>query len=154
MSTEQKNASAAQTEYPQLLLENQLCFPFYACARKIVNLYIPYLKPLGITYTQYIVFMVLWEKQEVSVRELCTRLFLDSGTLTPMLKKMEKDGYVTRRRSAEDERVTLIRITDAGMALREQAAEIPFKVGGCLKLPAEEADCLYKIMYQLLEEFQ
>ncbi len=153
MSEDLKKTSAEQTEYPQLLLENQLCFPFYACARKIVSLYTPYLKPLGITYTQYIVFMVLWEKREVSVRELCSRLYLDSGTLTPLLKKMEKDGLVTRRRSDEDERVTLVRITDKGMALREPASEIPLQVGGCLKLPAEDAQNLYQIMYKLLGEF-
>ena len=146
---------AKQTDkYAALKLENQLCFPLYAAAREVVNYYTPFLSELGITYTQYIAFMVLWENDGIAVGELGRRLFLDNGTLTPMLKKLEKDGYVTRRRSAEDERVTLIRITDAGMALREQAAEIPFKVGGCLKLQAEEADCLYKIMYQLLEEFQ
>ena len=86
----------------QLLLENQLCFPLYACARKVTGLYTPYFKPLGITYTQYLVFLSLWEKDNVPVGDLCHRLALDSGTLTPLLKKMEAEGYVTRTRSAKD----------------------------------------------------
>ena len=79
-------------DYEQLKLKNQMCFPLYACARKIVNAYTPFLKPVGLTYTQYIVFMVLWEKEEVSVGELGTSLHLDAGTLTPLLKKLEKEG--------------------------------------------------------------
>lgn len=139
-------------EYPQLLLENQLCFPFYACARRIVNLYTPHLKKLGITYTQYIVFMVLWQDRCVSVKELCQRLYLDSGTLTPMLKKMEQEGFVCRTRSREDERITLIEITEKGMVLREQAKDIPAAVGTCIAMPAEEAVMLHRTLYQILEK--
>ena len=105
-------------KYEQLKLENQLCFPMYACARKIVNAYTPYLKPLGLTYTQYIVFMVLWEKESVTVGQLGEALRLDAGTLTPLLKRLEKEGYVTRKRSTEDERITLVSITEKAAALQ------------------------------------
>ena len=89
---------------PQLKLENQLCFPLYACAREVVGLYTPYLKPLGLTYTQYLVFLVLWENEKISMSDLCKKLYLDSGTLTPLLKKLETAGYIERIRSQEDER--------------------------------------------------
>ena len=107
-------------EYEQLLLKNQLCFPLYACGRKIVSAYTPYLKPLGLTYTQYVVLMVLWEKESVNVGQLGSTLRLDAGTLTPLLKRLEKDGYITRARSKEDERVTVINITQAGNALKKK----------------------------------
>ncbi|MBQ9580497.1 MAG: MarR family transcriptional regulator [Lachnospiraceae bacterium] len=119
-------------EYEQLKLENQLCFPLYACARKIVNAYTPYLKPLGLTYTQYIVFMVLWDKEKVTVGELGKTLSLDAGTLTPLLKKLEKEGYITRERSAEDERVTELVITGKGNDLKEKCKDIPSKVASVL----------------------
>ncbi len=131
-------------------LENQLCFPLYACARRVVNLYEPYFKPLDITYTQYIVFLVLWEERRVSVGELSKRLFLDSGTLTPLLKKLEKEGYVERRRSTADERVVEVSITEKGLALRTAAAEIPSQVGGCICLEPEEAQTLYRLLYKML----
>ena len=134
-----------------LLLENQLCFPLYACSRRIVNLYTPYFQPLGITYTQYIVFLVLWEKDGVSVRELGERLYLDSGTLTPLLKKMEEAGFVTRRRSTDDGRVVRIWLTDRGRALRAEVEQIPLRLGGCLPLTAEEAKVLHGLLYRLLE---
>ena len=134
-----------------LLLENQLCCPLYACSRRIVNLYTPYFQPLGITYTQYIVFLVLWEKDGVSVRELGERLYLDSGTLTPLLKKMEEAGFVTRRRSTDDGRVVRIWLTDRGRALRAEVEQIPLRLGGCLPLTAEEAKVLHGLLYRLLE---
>ena len=137
-------------ELPQLMLENQLCFPLYAAARSVVNRYTPYLKPLGLTYTQYIVFLVLWEAGEITVGELCRKLYLDNGTLTPMLKKLEEAGTVIRTRSKDDERVVTVRLTEKGWALREKAAEIPAKVGGCVRLSAEEAGQLYYILYKLL----
>ena len=108
-----------------LKLENQLCFPLYAAARKVTAKYTPYLKPLGLTYTQYIAMMVLWDKKEASVGELCEKLYLDNGTLTPLLKKLEAEGYVTRTRSEEDERVVKIRLTEKGAALEEKCAHIP-----------------------------
>jgi DNA-binding MarR family transcriptional regulator len=140
-------------EYEQLKLRNQICFPLYACARKITSAYTPFLKPLGLTYTQYVVFMVLWEREKISVGELGKELFLDAGTLTPLLKTLEKNGYVTRCRSKEDERVTMISITPEGEALKEKCKDIPFKVGGlCPTLKSEEdAKTLYRILYGILE---
>ena len=137
--------------FDPLRLENQLCFPLYACARKIVNLYTPYFKPLGITYTQYIVFMVLWAQDGVSVRTLGEKLYLDSGTLTPVLKKMESAGYVRRERSREDERVTRVWLTDAGRAMREKCEEIPVQLSRSIELSADEAQTLYRLLYRFLE---
>ena len=140
-----------KNELDPLRLENQLCFPLYACSRKVVNMYTPYFQPLGITYTQYIVFLVLWENDGVSVRELGQRLYLDSGTLTPLLKKMEEAGFVKRTRSAEDGRVVLVHLTEKGRALRAEAAEIPLRLGGCLPLTTEEAKLLHGLLHRLLE---
>ena len=136
--------------YEQLKLENQLCFPLYACARRIVNLYTPHLKPLGLTYTQYIVFMVLWQERSVQVKDLCRKLYLDSGTLTPLLKKMEEAGFVTRERCHEDERVVTVTVTEKGMELREKCREIPAKIGMCVPLALEEAMTLYQLLYKVL----
>ena len=132
-------------------LVNQLCFPLYAAARNVTGLYTPWLKPLGLTYTQYIVFLVLWEKDGVPVSEIGEKLMLDNGTLSPLLKKMEQAGYVTRRRSAEDDRVVLITLTEKGRALQEQAKDIPQQVGGCIDLPPEKAQALYTLLYELLD---
>ncbi len=134
-----------------LRLDRQLCFPLYAAARKIVNLYTPYFKPLGLTYTQYIVLMALWEKETMTVGDLCKKLYLDSGTLTPLLKKMEEKGYLKRARSQEDERVVLCSLTEAGGALREKVRPIPACVGQCVCLSPEEAAALYGILYKILE---
>ena len=133
-------------------LDSQLCFPLYAASRKVVNLYTPYLKPLGITYTQYIMFLVLWEKDGITVGELCKRLMLDTGTVTPMLKNTEKQGLIKRTRSEEDERVVVISLTDEGKALYKKARTIPEKIGSCVRLDKSEAVTLYKILYKLLEE--
>ena len=141
-------------EYSCLKLENQLCFPLYAAARKITGQYTPFLKPLGITYTPYIVFMVLWEKDKVSVGDLCTKLYLDSGTLTPLLKKMEDKGWIIRSRSKEDERVVHIQLTEEGMNLRDACKTIPAKVGACVPLNPEDAQKLYSILYQILGEMK
>jgi DNA-binding MarR family transcriptional regulator len=139
-------------KYEQLKLENQLCFPMYACARKIVNAYNPYLKPLGLTYTQYIVFMVLWEKESVNVGQLGEMLKLDAGTLTPLLKRLEKDGYVTRKRSKEDERVTIISITDKGNGLKEKCKDIPLELAKKgSPLSENDAKELYRLLYLFLD---
>ena len=132
-------------------LTNQLCFPLYAAARNMTSLYVPWLKPLGLTYTQYIVMLVLWEKDGVSVSEIGERLMLDNGTLSPLLKKMEQAGYIARRRSREDDRVVEITLTEEGRALQEKAKEIPFRVAGCIDLPEEKARTLYELLYELLE---
>ena len=142
-------------QYEQLLLQNQLCFPLYACARKIVAQYTPYLKPLGLTYTQYIVFMVLWEKETVTAGQLGSILHLDAGTLTPLLKHLEKDGYVTRQRSKKDERITNITITKKGNELKEKCKNIPLELAANNEtsgstLTQAEAKKLYQLLYQLL----
>ena len=131
-------------------LDRQLCFPLYAAARNVTGLYTPWLKPLGLTYTQYIVFLVLWEKDGVSVTEIGEKLMLDNGTLSPLLKKMEQAGYVERRRSREDDRVVEITLTEAGRALQEKAKDIPGNVAGCIDLPPEKARALYALLYELI----
>lgn len=139
-------------EYEQLLLKNQLCFPLYACGRKIVSAYTPYLKPLGLTYTQYVVFMVLWEKESVKVGQLGSILHLDAGTLTPLLKNLEKEGYVTRERSKEDERVTIVSITKKGNELKDKCKDIPFKVASAsVAMGEKETKELYRLLYKFLE---
>ena len=138
--------------YEQLRLKIQLCFPLYACSRKIVNSYTPFLKPLGLTYTQYIVFLVLWEEGSTTVGELSKKLFLDEGTLTPLLKKMADKGYVKRTRLKEDERVTLISLTEEGEAFKEKCKDIPYKISETVSpLDKEEATQLYRILYKMLE---
>ncbi len=131
-------------------LANQLCFPLYAASRNVTGLYTPWLKPLGLTYTQYIVFLVLWEKDGISVTELGEKLMLDNGTLSPMLKKMEQAGYVNRNRCRADDRVVEITLTEKGKALQEKAKDIPQKAAGCVDLPAEKARQLYDLLYELL----
>lgn len=139
-------------KYENLKLENQLCFPLYSAARKVISLYTPYLKPLGLTYTQYLVFLVLWEEENITVGELCRKLFLDNGTITPLLKKMESENYILKERSKEDERIVKIKITEKGMRLREQAKEIPEKVGACLPLEQKDIFQLYSLLYQVLHK--
>ena len=136
--------------YDTLKLENQLCFPLYAASREVIKHYHPYLTQLGLTYTQYIAMMVLWADRKISVKELGRKLFLDSGTLTPVLKSLEEKGYVNRRRSSEDERVLIVEITDEGDALKERAVSIPEKIAGCVKLDTEEAMQLYQLLYKVL----
>lgn len=140
-------------ENEQLLLKNQLCFPLYACGRKIVSSYTPHLKPLGLTYTQYIVLMVLWEKESVNVGQLGEILHLDAGTLTPLLKRLEKAGYVTRERSREDERITIVTITTEGNKMKDACKDIPAKLSaeGGLALTSEEAGELYRLLYKILD---
>ncbi len=139
-------------KYEQLLLKNQLCFPLYACSRKIVGSYTPYLKPLGLTYTQYVVLMALWEHESLNVGQLGSILHLDAGTLTPLLKRLEKMGYVTRQRSREDERITIISITPEGDAIKERCRDIPIKLSEAgSHFSAEDAKELYRLLYKLLD---
>lgn len=140
----------SNANYDHLKLENQLCFPLYAASREVIKQYRPYLDEIDLTYTQYITLMVIWSEETISVRELGKRLFLDSGTLTPVLKSLEAKGYVNRSRSAEDERVLMIALTEEGKALKEQAAAIPGKMAGCVPLSAEEAAELYRLLYKVL----
>ena len=145
--------SNGNREYPQLLLDNQLCFPLYAAARKVVNGYNPLLKPYGLTYTQYIVFMALWEQEDgkAKVGDLGRRLFLDCGTLTPLLKKMEEGGWLTRCRCKADERVVYVSLTEKGWTLREELKDIPAEVGKCFSMAPEDAAELYRLLHVLLE---
>ena len=137
----------------KLKLENQLCFPLYACAKEIVRRYTPLLEPFGLTYTQYIAMMVMWEHKSISIRDMGKLLFLDSGTLTPMLKKMEKAGWIQRKRSEIDERMVIITITDRGEALHDMASEIPAKMAGCVTLENDEALQLYSLLHKLMKSF-
>ena len=138
------------SKYDALKLENQLCFPLYACSRKVMKLYHPYLSELNLTYTQYICMMVLWEMRKISAKELGNRLFLDSGTLTPVLKSLEKKGLLRRYRSSEDERVLLVEITPEGEALKERAVDVPYLLGDRLDMDREEAYQLYRLLCEFL----
>ena len=133
-------------------LSNQLCFPLYAAARRVTSLYTPILSPLGLTYTQYLVMLVLWEEDGIPVSDICRKLMLDNGTLSPLLKKMEQAGLLTRKRSTEDERVVVISLTAQGRALQEAAKEIPFQVGSCVRLEPKKAKALYDLLYDLLAD--
>ncbi|MCR4673250.1 MAG: MarR family transcriptional regulator [Lachnospiraceae bacterium] len=138
-------------KYSCLKIENQLCFPLYACAKEVVRKYKPFLDRIDLTYTQYITMMVLWERNTVNVSELGECLYLDSGTLTPLLKKLETKGLVRRERSREDERVMVITLTEKGLALRDEAVDIPAQMGGCMNLDPEDAAQLYRILYKILK---
>lgn len=140
-------------DYSALKLENQLCFPLYAASKEVVRRYRPFLEKLDLTYTQYITMMVMWEEKEISVKELGEKLFLDSGTLTPLLKSLEQKGYVSRHRSEKDERVLIVSVTDKGSELKKEAVDVPFQMGSCIKLTREEALTLYKLLYKLLGDF-
>lgn len=131
-----------------------MCFPLYAASKEIVRQYKPFLDELNMTYTQYITMMVMWEHKELTVKELGQYLYLDSGTLTPLLKTMEKKGWVERNRSKEDERVLNVSITESGEKLKESAVNIPAQLVECVKLEPEEAEQLYKILYKILDNLQ
>ena len=137
-------------QFDPLKLENQICFPLYACAKEIVKAYKPYLDELDLTYTQYITMMVMWEHKELRVKEVGSYLYLDSSTLTPLFKRLEEKGYVSRRRSTEDERDLIVTITDAGTALREKALTVPQRLAACVDLEPEKAQALYGILYEVL----
>jgi len=140
-----------QEAYIQLRLDSQLCFPLYACARRVAGAYSPMLKPLGLTYTQYLVLLALWERGREKVGDLCRRLYLDCGTITPVMKKMEESGLITRCRCKEDERVVYAELTEKGWAMRERVKDIPRQVGEYISLPHEDALTLHTLLHQLLD---
>ena len=140
-----------ESKYDALKIENQLCFPLYACSREMIKLYKPWLDELGLTYTQYITMMVLWEHKSMTVKTLGQELYLDSGTLTPLLKKLEDKGLVTRRRSDRDERNLIVTITEAGEAMKDAALHIPGEMTKCINLPKEDIGNLYRMLHQMLE---
>ncbi|MCR5667087.1 MAG: MarR family transcriptional regulator [Eubacterium sp.] len=136
--------------YDALKLCNQLCFPLYACSKEIVKRYKPFLDPIDLTYTQYIAMMVVWEEKEITVKAMGEKLFLDSGTLTPVLKKLEQKGYVKRERAKDDERNLIISLTAQGEKLKEKAVSVPRDMGGCICLSPDEAATLYQLLYKIL----
>jgi DNA-binding MarR family transcriptional regulator len=138
-------------KYQCLRLDNQLCFPLYAVSKEIVRKYKPFLDEVDLTYTQYIVMMVVWEEEQVSVKEMGKKLFLDSGTLTPVLKTLEKKGLIERTRSKEDERNLIVTLTPSGKALKDKAVKIPAQIGGCLNISPEDAVELHKILHKIME---
>lgn len=141
------------SKYDCLKLENQLCFPLYACSKAITKHYKPFLDELDLTYTQYITMMVLWEKKKANVSDLGKCLYLDSGTLTPVIKKLEAKGYITKNRSKDDERSVIVEITAEGDKLRDKAVKIPSMMGGCVNISEKEAAELYKTLYKILGRF-
>ena len=140
-----------QNKYDGLKLSKQLCFPLYACARETIKLYTPHLDRLGLTYTQYITMMVLWERRSLTAKELGRILYLDSGTLTPLLKKLEAKNLLTRKRSEADERNLIVTITEVGDALQDEALHIPDEMMKCVNLEKEEIREMYRMLYKMLE---
>ena len=136
--------------FDPFLLENQLCFPLYAASKAVVRRYEPLLSPFGITYTQYIVLLVLWEKDDITVNELGERVYLDSGTLSPLLRKLEAKGYIIKSRK-EDGRYRRLLLTEEGRALKGKLSNVPYSVGSCIHLAPEEAKALYDLCYKTLE---
>ncbi len=137
-------------EYAAIRLKNQLCFPIYAYSKEIVRRYKPYLDEIDLTYTQYIAMMVMWEHKKITVKEMGELLMLDSGTLTPVLKKLEQKGLVERKRDKEDERVLDVSITKKGEKLQEEAVHVPEKMACCMRITPEEYKQLYELLYKLL----
>lgn len=137
--------------YDVLKLENQLCFPLYACSKEVVKKYKPLLDQIDLTYTQYITMMVMWDKKEINVKELGNCLYLDSGTLTPVLKKLEGKGYLARKRSEQDERNLIVTLTQAGEELKKEAVSIPAQLAQCVNLTQQEAKTLYELLYKILK---
>ncbi len=140
-------------EFNPLALDNQLCFPLYAASKEVTRRYKPFLDPLGLTYTQYVTMMALWEKDSVSVKELGKRLYLDSATLTPLLKRLESHGYIMRQRSKEDERSVIISLTQEGRDLREKALEVPKGIGSCIRMDPQDALQLKALLTKMLDAF-
>lgn len=136
--------------HDSLKLEDQVCFPLYAASREMIKQYKPYLDEMDLTYTQYLTMMLLWEHRSMTVKEIGEILYLDSGTLTPLLKKLETKGYLTRTRSTADERNLNIALTEVGLALREHAKQIPQRMAGNLPLSAEEEAELKRILQKIL----
>lgn len=140
-----------EKNYTALRLENQLCFPLYVCSKEVIRRYTPLLDKIGLTYTQYITMMVLWEKERVTAKELGDVLFLDSGTLTPLLKKLEAKGLIIRKRSSADERSLIVSLTDAGRELKDRAVDIPGQILSRVNLDTGELTTLHLILHKLLD---
>lgn len=141
-------------KYDAIKIDHQLCFPLYACAKEIVRRYKPFLDEIDLTYTQYIAMMVLWEEKEINVKALGKRLYLDSGTLTPVLKRLEQKNLISRQRDSKDERNLIVSLTAEGEQLKEKEVEIPQKMAGCVKLDENDAAVLYRILHEMLQTFE
>lgn len=141
-------------KYEAIKLKNQLCFPIYLCSKEIIRRYTPLLNNLDLTYTQYVVMMYFWEKKESNVKDLGKVLLLDSSTLTPLLKKLERKGYITRNKNSTDERNLVIKLTKEGESLKDQALDIPKNIGKCLDLTEDEAITLYSLVYKVLANIE
>lgn len=139
------------SKYDKIKLDNQLCFPLYAASKEIVRRYKPFLDELDMTYTQYITMMVMWEHKELSVKELGSYLYLDSGTLTPLLRNLEKKGWIERKQSQKDGRYLDVTITELGESLKDKAITVPDKIASCVKIDPEEALQLYKTLQKILD---
>ncbi len=152
---DQNNKTSAKTSasegYELLMLDNQLCFSLYVCSKEIIKKYKPLLDPFGLTYTGYIILMALWEQDDITVKDLGKRLFLDSGTLTPMLKKLEAQDYVKRIRSSSDERNVYIQLTTKGHDLRKEALAIPKSMICSLDLEASLAGELLTALHKMMQ---
>ena len=139
-------------KYAAIRLKNQLCFPLYAVSNMITRKYKPLLDRLDLTYTQYIVMMVLWEETQVNEKFLCDALCLKSNTVTPLLQKLQEKGYINKRKDKDDERNLVITLTEAGEQLKDQALSVPQTLSQELHLTEEDAAALYRILYQMLDE--
>ncbi len=145
------NKQNDQHNFDSLKLDNQICFPLYACSREVIKLYHPYLDELGLTYTQYLVMMVLWEHKRIGVKELGSKLFLDSGTLTPVLKSLEAKGLLVRARCRDDERMVNVALTEQGDDMKEAALKVPTGMSQSISFDEEDGTQLYKLLYKLLD---
>ena len=139
-------------KYDCLKLENQICFPLYVAAKEVVRKYKPFLDELDLTYTQYIAMMVIWQEKKLHVTELGKRLYLDTGTISPLIRKLREKNYITLSRDKEDERVQIIEITAEGEALRERALKVPYQMAqnNCVNLSVEEAIALKKTLEKII----
>lgn len=136
-----------------LRLDNQICFPMYVASKEIVRRYIPLLNKLDLTYTQYITLLALWEKDHITVKELGEKLYLDSGTLTPLLNKLEKKGYIIKNKSDKDGRELVVIVTDKGLELKQKAIDVPPEIAKCVNLKKEEAIVFYQLLHKVLDGF-
>ena len=148
-STRSPSTASQQARTDWLQLDQQLCFALYSTSLAMTKLYKPLLAPLGLTYPQYLALLVLWERDGCSVGELGERLFLDSGTLTPLLKRMEASGWLTRARAAEDERRVVVHLTAEGRALRQKAKRVPLQLGQAMQCDVQEIEGLTQRLQQL-----
>ena len=143
-----------KNKYDYIKLENQICFPLYACAKCIISRYRKPLEKIKLTYTQYIVMMVFWEYETITEKELGKKVYLDSGTLSPLLKKLEKQGLVNRKRNKDNERILVLTLTDKGKKLKEKALDVPITMQGCVNLSVEEMTILRKLLNKMIRKFE